>query len=196
MADGVAASRPRSRSLLRWLLIVPTVLLVLGAVAVGAAVALFDPEAQKPRIAAAVESATGRRLTLAGPVGLKFSLTPTVTLEDVSLANMPSGSRPEMARVGRVEAEFALLPLLSRRLELRRVVLRAPDILLETDAEGRPNWALTPAGAEPAAAPRDVAHPRVRRHRAPGGQPRHTAPAAHPHPVRGRNAGENFRAHH
>ena len=148
-----AASRPRSRRLLRWLLIVPAVLLVLGAVTVGVAVALFDPEAQKPRIAAAVEAATGRRLTLAGPVGLKFSLVPTVTLEDVSLANMPGGSRPEMARVDRVEAEFALLPLLSRRLELRRVVLRAPDILLETDAEGRPNWAFAPAGgAEPGSA--------------------------------------------
>ncbi|MBD0270631.1 MAG: AsmA family protein [Acetobacteraceae bacterium] len=147
-----AASPPRSRRLLRWLLIVPAVLLVLGAVAVGAAVALFDPEAQKPRIAAAVEAATGRRLTLAGPVGLKFSFVPTVTLEDVSLANMPGGSRPEMARVGRVEAELALLPLLSRRLELRRVVLRAPDILLETDAEGRPNWAFAPTGgAEPGA---------------------------------------------
>src|SRR3712207_6626225 len=153
-----AEPRPRSRRrLLRWLLIVPAVLLVLGAAAVGAAVALFDPEAQKPRIAAAVEAATGRRLTLAGPVGLKLSLFPTVTLEDVSLANMPGGSRPEMARIGRVEAEFALLPLLSRRLELRRVVLRAPDILLETDAEGRPNWAFAPAGADPASvAPGDV----------------------------------------
>ncbi|GAA0577615.1 hypothetical protein GCM10009416_15210 [Craurococcus roseus] len=145
-----AASRPRSRRPLRWLLIIPALLLVLGAVAVGVAVALFDPEAQKPRIAAAVEAATGRRLTLSGPVGLKFSLVPTVTLEDVSLANMLGGSRPEMARVDRVEAEFALLPLLSRRLELRRVVLRAPDILLETDAEGRPNWAFAQTGAEPA----------------------------------------------
>jgi AsmA protein len=54
-----------------------------------------------------------------------------------------------MARVGRVEAEFALLPLLSRRLELRRLVLRAPDILLETDADGRPNWAFAPMGAAP-----------------------------------------------
>ena len=150
-----APSSPRSGRLrpLRWLLIAPVVLLVLGVAAIGAAVALFDPEAQKPRIAAAVEAATGRRLTLAGPVGLKVSLFPTVTLDDVSLANMPGGSRPEMARVGRVEAEFALLPLLSRRLELRRVVLRAPDILLETDAEGRPNWAFAPPGAETDAAP-------------------------------------------
>jgi hypothetical protein len=34
-----------------------------GRAAVGVAIALFDPEAQKPRIAAAVEAATGRGLT-------------------------------------------------------------------------------------------------------------------------------------
>ena len=40
----------------------------------------------------------------------------------------------------------ALLPLLSRRVEVHRLVLQSPDILLETDAEGRPNWAFAPAG--------------------------------------------------
>ena len=150
---------PRRR-LLRWLLIVSAVLLLLAAGAVAAAVLLIDPNAQKPRIAAAVKASTGRDLTLAGPIGFKASLVPTVTLDDVSLANMPGGTRPEMAKVGRVEAQFALLPLLSRRLEVRRVVLRAPDILLETDAEGRPNWAFTPAGAlPPDAAPSAPAPP-------------------------------------
>ncbi len=171
------APRPRSPSrLVRWLLVIPAALLVLGLAALGAAVALFDPDAQKPRIAAAVEAATGRRLTLAGPIGLKFSLFPTVTLEDVALANMPGGSRPEMARARRVEAEFALLPLLSRRLELRRVVLRAPDVLLETDAEGRPNWAFAPAGAEPASTAPADAPP------APSGEPQGEVAASTPRP--------------
>lgn len=158
MAVAPAAAPRRRRPWLRWLLIVPAALF---AVVVGVAVASFDPESQKPRIAAAVEARTGRQLTLAGPIGLKLSLFPTVTLQDVSLANMPGGSRPDMARVERVEAEFALLPLLSRRLELRRVVLRAPDILLETDAEGRPNWAFAPPGGAPPPANAPPAPPSV-----------------------------------
>ena len=127
-----------------------------------------------------MEALTGRQLVLAGPVGLKLSLFPTVTLQDVALANMPSGSRPEMARVGRVEAEFALLPLLSRRLELRRVVLRSPDLLLETDAEGRPNWAFAPPAAAqstPADAPPRAASP--------GRQTRPTRRARRPSPWSG-----------
>ncbi|CAA9215877.1 MAG: hypothetical protein AVDCRST_MAG08-358, partial [uncultured Acetobacteraceae bacterium] len=143
-AATAAAAPPRRGRWLRWLLIASAALLALAAL--GVALAPSALEAQKPRIAAAVEARTGRQLTLAGPVGLKFSLFPTVTMEDVALANMPGGSRPAMARVGRVEAEFALLPLLSRRLELRRLVLRAPDILLETDEAGRPNWVFAPPG--------------------------------------------------
>jgi AsmA protein len=157
-----AADAPRRRSrLLRWLLIAPAALLALAAVAIGVAVARFDPEALKPRIAAAVEARTGRQLTIAGPIGLKLSVFPTVTLENVALANMPGGSRPEMARVGRAEAEFALLPLLSRRLELRRLVLRSPDILLETDAEGRPNWAFGQTNAAPPPSPPPAGTPPV-----------------------------------
>jgi uncharacterized protein involved in outer membrane biogenesis len=156
VAPAVASRERRPRPWLRWLLIVPVALLALAAAALGLAYASFDPEALKPRVAAAVEARTGRQLVLAGPVGLKLSLFPTVTLQDVALANMPSGSRPEMARVERVEAEFALLPLLSRRLELRRVVLRSPDLLLETDAEGRPNWAFAPPAAAAQSSPADA----------------------------------------
>ena len=156
VAPAATAPRRRSRRLLRWLLIAPAALLALAAVAIGVAVARFDPEALKPRIADAVEARTGRQLTIAGPIGLKLSVFPTVTLENVALANMPGGSRPEMARVGRAEAEFALLPLLSRRLELRRLVLRSPDILLETDVEGRPNWAFAQTNAAPSPPPADT----------------------------------------
>jgi AsmA protein len=88
---------------------------------------------------------------LEGPIGVKFSLVPTLTVEGAALANMPGGSRPEMATVRRVELELALLPLLSRAVEVRRLRLVAPDILLETDAEGRPNWVFDRrAVAEPA----------------------------------------------
>ncbi|MCB4824378.1 AsmA family protein [Roseicella aerolata] len=111
--------------------------------------ASFDLNDQKPRIEALVKERTGRDLTLAGPIGIKLSLVPTITAEDVALSNMPTGSRPQMATIRRAELELALLPLLSRQVEVRRLRLVAPDILLETDAEGRPNWVL----ARPAAAP-------------------------------------------
>ena len=114
------------------------VLLVAGATT--AAALLFDGEALKPRAIEAVRRAAGRELTIAGPVRLGWSLTPTVTAERVSLANPPGMSRPAMATLDRLDVQVALWPLLRRRVEVRGLTLIGPDVLLERDAAGQPNW--------------------------------------------------------
>lgn len=113
---------------------------------------LLDGEYLRRRVESAVTAATGRPFTLSGPVGLKLALVPTVVLEGPRFANAPGGSRPEMFTARRVEAEVALLPLLSQRLEIRHLTVVAPELLLETDAAGQPNWRFHPAAA-PAQAP-------------------------------------------
>ena len=45
-----------------------------------------------------------------------------------------------MVTVARVEMRLALLPLLTGRVEIGRLLLVHPDILLARDAVGRPNW--------------------------------------------------------
>jgi uncharacterized protein involved in outer membrane biogenesis len=55
----------------------------------------LDVETWGQIIAAEVEAATGRRLTINGELGLGFSLTPTVIANDATLANMATGSRPD-----------------------------------------------------------------------------------------------------
>ena len=134
----------------RWPIAVASVLvLVAGGVAVAAL--SFDPASQRGRIVDAVRRATGRELTLAGPMRISWGLQPVLEAEDVSFANMPGGSRPQMVAVARLEARLDLLPLLSRRIEIASVTLVRPDILLETDANGRGNWQFDrPAASGPA----------------------------------------------
>ncbi|HVC60237.1 MAG TPA: AsmA family protein [Acetobacteraceae bacterium] len=127
------------------------VVLAIGAGAVF--LARFNPNSLKPRIEAAVKQATGRDLALNGPIGLKWSLWPTVELRDVAFANPPGYSRPQMATLGRLDLQLAVLPLLRGRFEIARLILLRPDILLEQDAQGRPNWRFTPAPAPGAAPP-------------------------------------------
>lgn len=116
----------------------------------GAMQLLLRDSVLRPRVIAAVEQATGRKLTLGGPVGVKLSLLPTVTLEGVSLANAPGGSRPEMLTARRMEARLALLPLLSRQVAFERIRLVEPDVLLEVDAAGEGNWRFQPPQPPPA----------------------------------------------
>ena len=135
----------RSRRGLRVGLIVLAILVLAPIAALVLFAARFDPNAYKPQIAEAVKRATGRDLALNGPIQLKLALHPTIEARDVALANIEGGSRPQMATLDRLDAEIALLPLLRRRLEIDRLVLVRPDILLETTAEGRPNWLFGPS---------------------------------------------------
>ena len=117
---------------------------VVAAGAAAIALASFDPNSFKPDMIAAVKRATGRDLTLNGKIGIKVSLTPTIRVADASFSNPPGFSRPQMATLQGMEVQFALLPLLSKQLQIDRLLLIHPDILLETDAAGRANWQMTP----------------------------------------------------
>lgn len=124
------------------------VVLLLGGVGIG--IATFDPNSLKPRIQEAVRQATGRDLRLNGEIGVKLSLWPTIAVHDVAFANPPGFSRPHMVTLRTLDLRLALLPLLSRRIEIERLGLVAPDIRLEVNAAGQRNWIMTrPAGDAP-----------------------------------------------
>jgi len=122
-------------------------LLVLVAAGGGILLATFDPESLKPRLIAAVRQETGRELVLDGRIGLGLSLRPTLVVRGAALGNPRGFSRPRMATLDELDLTLALLPLLGRRIEIDRLVLVHPDILLETDAKGRDNWAFAPEAA-------------------------------------------------
>lgn len=137
---------PRLVRISLWSLLGLVVLVIVG----GAVVILsFDPDSLKPRIIAAVKQATGRDLTLQGHIRMGLSLRPTLVVQGVSFANPPGFSRPQMATLEQLDLTLALVPLLSHRVEIDRLVLVKPDIIVETDAQGRPNWQFTPEPKSP-----------------------------------------------
>jgi hypothetical protein len=126
---------------------------VTGAVALlgllvvaGAAIyiASIDVNRYRSVIADAVRQATGRELTIAGDLGLRFGVPLAVSVNDVAFANAPWGSRPEMATLARASAEIRLLPLLRSQISLGRIEVEGVDLLLETDGRGNGNWHFVP----------------------------------------------------
>lgn len=124
-----------------------------AALAVGlvAAAKSMDFQRIKGVLVEQVQAATGRPLAIAGPLELRLGLIPKVIATGITLGNAPGASRPEMVKVERVEAEVALLPLLKREIRIQRLVVSAPDILLETDRAGNGNWSF-PTGPADASA--------------------------------------------
>ena len=146
---------------MRWrriLVIVVGLLVVLPIAGIGIFIATLDPNNWKPRIQNAVIRATGRELSLNGPISLKWSLVPTIEAQNVALANFDGGSRPQMVTAQSIEAEVALLPLLSHHLDIHRLAIIKPDVLIETTQAGRGNWLFTKP-ATPTDAPTAAAAP-------------------------------------
>ena len=118
---------------------IAAVLLIAMIVAAYVILSTYDYNKFKPRIAKVVEDATGRKLTLAGDIDLEVGLSPTLVVEDVSFQNATWGSRPELAKLKRFEIQIALLPLILKRIAVKKILLVSLDILVETDSSGKSN---------------------------------------------------------
>lgn len=106
----------------------------------------FNINRYKNDIVHAVESQTGRKVSIDGKIHLGLSLLPTVVIENVSLGNAPWGSRRAMLKVRRFEAQLDLRTLLNGDVRLTRFLLVQPELYLETDRHGRGNWEITGGG--------------------------------------------------
>jgi uncharacterized protein involved in outer membrane biogenesis len=123
----------------KWIIAVFCGVIVVLIIAVYVILSTYNFNTLKPQITKAVWDATGRELTLGGDIHLKIGLTPSLAVENVGLQNAPWGSRPKMATIKRFEVQVALLPLIFGNIELKRLILVEPDILIETNRSGKSN---------------------------------------------------------
>ena len=127
-------------------------LVALILIGVAIAIATVDPNRFVAPLAARIKAETGRNLSVQGPVDFRISLEPKVVLPGVAFDNASWSEGQPMLTAKRIEAQIAIVPLLSRRFEVVQLTLVEPVITLETDASGRGNWEFGSAtGASPAA---------------------------------------------
>ncbi len=111
----------------------------------------FNLERLRPRIESALTETIGAPVSIRD-TRLRTSLWPTLAVSDVRLATIDQQGSSDIARVGRLEAQISLLPLLRRRLAIQR--LRIEGVALEArsalalvshegqNKEGTSGWAL------------------------------------------------------
>lgn len=109
----------------------------------------YDADRLKPHIQKWVLNATGRELSIKGPMRLRPGWNPRLVVREVTFQNAAWGTRPEMATIEEVDVGVALFPLIAGRLEIKHLTVVRPDILIETDKEGRSNLDLTPPPGHP-----------------------------------------------
>ncbi len=108
---------------------------------------VIDPNDFKPEIVAVVKDKTGRDLVLDGD--LKLSLLPWIGISTgkIALGNVPGFQDRPFATIEESNVKVLLVPLLSRKIEVSRVVLKGLVINLARNEQGVANWDA-PTGSE------------------------------------------------
>ncbi|WP_426697268.1 AsmA family protein [Aeromonas hydrophila] len=135
-----------------------------AVVAIATLVSLIDPNQFKPQLVEQVRKSTGRELVIQGDIGWRFWPSLGLSLEQVALRNPAGFAEPDLVRFTHGEASVGLLPLLSHRLEIGKVILSGAHLFIQTKADGSSNLSdlikttkqgadASPAGESQQAAP-------------------------------------------
>jgi AsmA family protein len=123
----------------RIILGVPAAIIFICFLVIIVVVSTYDYNKFKPMITQIAEKYTGRKLTLAGDINVKISFAPTLQVNDVSFQNAPWGSFPDMIRAKRIEVQLALIPLIKGNIDIKRLTLINPDLMMEINKSGKTN---------------------------------------------------------
>ncbi len=141
-------------ALWRWVLgVLVALMVVLGGIL--AWLTWNDWNRSRAWVSQKVSQAIGRDFQIRGPLDIDWQWpqqmetgwrrwvpTPVVNADDVLIGNPPDlpAKGPHFAHIGHAAADIALLPLFARRIDIRSVALREPDVRLERVDEERNNW--------------------------------------------------------
>ncbi len=103
-------------------------------------VKFFDPNAHQAFLIDQFKRATGRDLTLAGPLEIDFLPKLRLHAGPLSISNAPGFAAPTMLAVAEVELAVATWPLLRGRVEMETLKLHGARLNLERDTAGVTNW--------------------------------------------------------
>ncbi|MFK5950630.1 MAG: AsmA family protein [Methylococcales bacterium] len=101
---------------------------------------LITPNDFKPEIQAAVKDATGRDITIEGDLELSVFPWLGISTGKITLSNAQGFSAKNFAEIEESNVKVKLLPLLSKELEVSRIVLKGLVLNLAKNKKGVTNW--------------------------------------------------------
>jgi AsmA protein len=128
------------KNLLKWLLLIGGGFLLLIIAAVIIIPQFIDVQKYKPVIEQKVTEATGRSFTLGDEIDISVFPWVGLKLTDLHLGNSDGYSEKEMVSVKNFEVRLKVMPLLSKKVEIKTFVLDSPKIYLEKLKTGAANW--------------------------------------------------------
>lgn len=117
---------------------------ILGCIilAFGLFIFLFDWNLAKGFIERKASQSLEREIKIGGDLDVKFNwgLVPTVSVGNISVANMQTGTREQMLTADKVNLKFDLRSLFTERQDFPLLEVWNADVLLEKDKDKHANW--------------------------------------------------------
>ncbi|WP_028772683.1 AsmA family protein [Shewanella waksmanii] len=101
---------------------------------------VFDPNDFKPQLVDAVKDKTGRTLTINEDLEWTFFPSVGIKLGGIALSNPQGFDKANMLAVNQVVASVALMPLLSKQVEIEEISLDGLTVNLATYKDGRSSF--------------------------------------------------------
>ncbi|WAK02172.1 AsmA family protein [Methylobacter sp. YRD-M1] len=142
---------------LKIILSILAALILLLIVIISALFIFIDPNDFKPEIQAAVKDRIGRELTLEGDLNLSIFPWLGISTGKMTLSNAEGFQTKPFAEIQESDINVKLLPLLSKEIEVDRIVLKGLTVNLAKNKQGVNNWHdLIGTKPEPSPAPGSV----------------------------------------
>lgn len=117
------------------------ILFGLLVIAAGAVYFVVTSDYVRGQLESRASDFTGRKTQIA-KVAVDWGWTANVKLEGIEVANAKWGKAPYMLKVDQVDFDIRLWPLLGGNLVLPRLVLRKPEVQVETGDKEQLNWSM------------------------------------------------------
>jgi AsmA protein len=128
------------KGIVKWIGIIGGLFLVVIIAAALIIPRVMDIKKYKPVIQEKIASATGRTFSFGDDMEVSVFPWVGVRLTDLHLGNPDGFKEKDMVAVKGFEVRLKVMPLLSKRIEVKTFVLDSPEIYLEKMKDGRANW--------------------------------------------------------
>ncbi|MEN8211246.1 MAG: AsmA family protein [Thermodesulfobacteriota bacterium] len=128
------------KNLLKWLLIIGSVFIVLIIAAMFIIPQFVNVQKYKPVIEKKVAEATGRSFTFGDEIDISVFPWVGVKLTDLHFGSGKGYKQKDMVSVKNFEVRLKVMPLLSKKIEVKTFLMDSPQIYLEKLKNGQANW--------------------------------------------------------
>ena len=125
---------------IKWVVISVVALIILVVAAVIVVPRIVDVQKYKPQIEKMASEFLGRPLTLGGEMKLSVFPWVGVSLADLHLGNPPGFKDKDFLTLKSFEVSVKLLPLLTKDIQVKKLLLDGARVSLEKLKNGRGNW--------------------------------------------------------